>query len=452
VKRLAGSDTREAAATRTVVLTTRTAMLVGGVTLAAILGIGNAWTETLQLSLPLPALSAALAAAITGVGVWRINRRRFNRPDPRSLGTSPLIAAAAFAATFAINGEPRLAALALPALIVLGAAVLADLCAMAAAAVPEASRSAAIGMTLMGALAGVIPAIHLLLVGSGAGLARASGWAAAELAIAAWLSGSTERSLAFDRTRLSRRPAPPSQRHLLQLDGASVAFGANQVLRSASLELDPGEFVALVGGNGSGKSTLLRAVAGLIPPDDGRVWLDGDDITMLRADERAAAGLAFVSGARPIFPDLTIEQNLRCAAYRTHRGADLIQATDALLELVPTLKERRSAKAGVLSGGEQRLLAVISTLYRSPSVLLADELTLGLDRQARAAVLDLLRALANDGIAVVAVDHDLVSLLARADRAEVLTDGSLTRFDEPGRVLETRRDLLPATFLAGVEG
>ncbi|MFP5224803.1 MAG: ATP-binding cassette domain-containing protein [Actinomycetota bacterium] len=450
--RLAGSDTREAAATRTVALSARAAMLVGGVLIASVLGLGPAWEDTLDIALPLPALIAAMAAAVMGMAVWRVTRRRLQDADPRVLGASPLIAAAVFGATFAFDGQPRLVALALPAVILLSAAVLADLCATAAASVPTASRSAAIGITLVGGLAGLITATHLTLVASGAGLPRAAGWAAAELAVAAWLYSSLERSAGRDRARLARRPDAPAGSRLLELRGGSVSFGANQVLNGAELSLDRGEFVALVGGNGSGKSTLLRVLAGLTPADDGRVWLDGDEITMLRADERAAAGLALVSGARPIFPDLSIEQNLRCAAYRTHRGADLDRATDALLELVPTLRQRRSAKAGVLSGGEQRLLAVIATLYRSPSVLLADELTLGLDRQARAAVLDLLRALADDGIAVIAVDHDLVSLLARADRAEVLTDGRLTRFDEPARVLEVRRDLLPATFLAGVEG
>lgn len=451
MSRLAGSDTREASASRTVLLASRLAFLVGGFTLAATLGFGWAWRHALDRSIPLPVLLASLAAAISGISIWRASRRHLDRGDPSVLGASPLFAIAAFTGALAFGGQERLLALLLPALIVVGAGVLADACAMAAAAVPAASRSAAIGITLSGGLAGVIPAVHLSLVAAGAGLPRAAAWTAAEALLAAPLAVAVRRALADDRRRVERRPRAPAIPQALSMRAAVVAFGANEVLRGADLDARAGEVVALVGGNGSGKSTLLRVAAGIHRADEGRAWLAGDDITMLRADERAAAGLAFASGARPVFPDLSVEQNLRCASYRTHRGPDHADATDALLRLVPTLQDRRRAKAGVLSGGEQRLLAVISTLYRRPAVLLADELTLGLDMQARAAVLDLLRALADDGMAVVAVDHDLVALLARADRAELLHEGKLISFDDPREVLEARADLLPAIFLAGVQ-
>lgn len=173
-------------------------------------------------------------------------------------------------------------------------------------------------------------------------------------------------------------------------------------------------------------------------------------MTTLLPEERAAAGLAFVSGARPVFPDLTVMENLRVAAYRSHPTSRLFNAaTDSVLELVPALARRQKAKAGVLSGGEQRILAVAQTLFRRPVALLADELTLGLDVESRLAVLDLLRLLADEGIAVVVVDHDLPSLLPRSNRAVLLAHGEARNFAKPEDVLDQRVDLLPATFLSG---
>jgi ABC-type branched-subunit amino acid transport system ATPase component len=235
----------------------------------------------------------------------------------------------------------------------------------------------------------------------------------------------------------------------LSLEGIRVSFGPSVILRSADLTVAPGELVALVGGNGAGKSTLLRVAAGLLTPESGRASVAGEDVSELLPEERAAAGLAFVSGARPVFPDLTVLENLRVAAFRTHMTHRSFEAaTAAVLDLVPALERRRDSKAGVLSGGEQRLLAVAQSLYRRPKVLLADELSLGLAADARVAVMDLLRMLADGGVCVVVVDHDLPSLLSRADRAALLSSGSITDFTPAARVLEGRADLLPATFLA----
>jgi branched-chain amino acid transport system ATP-binding protein len=193
----------------------------------------------------------------------------------------------------------------------------------------------------------------------------------------------------------------------------------------------------------------MRVAAGLVTPDAGRVTVQRDDVTTLLPEERAAAGLAFVSGARPVFPDLTVTENLRVAAFRSHLTARAFNtATASIFDVMPALARRPKARAGVLSGGEQRLLAVAQTLYRRPIVLLADELSLGLDAEARVAVIDLLRLLADEGVAVVAVDHDLVSLLPRSNRAALLADGIATIHAKPERLLSRRSDLLPATFLA----
>lgn len=443
--RLAGSDTREAARTRTVRLAARAAFFTAGPVIAAIAGLSAAWDDALGLRPPLASLLTLLGGLGVGMLAWRLPAPRAH---PSAIGPSPLAATAVFAALLAMHGDARLVAFAMPVLVVVGAGVIGDLARLAASATNGASRSAAAGIVLAGGTAGSIPAIHLLLVGSGAGLPRAAGWVAAEALFAAIASHAAQRAHTAPGVSAPRAPTTAA----LTVEGITVSFGTNHVLSGASLAIEPGELVALVGGNGSGKSTLLRAAAGLVTPEHGRIALGEDDITVLRADERAAAGLAFVSGARPIFPDLSVEQNLRVAAYRTHRGAELREAIAQVLSLVPTLASRRGVAAGVLSGGEQRLLAVAATMFSRPSVLLADELTLGLDPQARRRVLDLLRAFADDGVAVIVVDHDLASLLPRAHRAVLLDAGALADFPDPLTLFEARRDLLPATFLAGVDG
>jgi ABC-type branched-subunit amino acid transport system ATPase component len=235
------------------------------------------------------------------------------------------------------------------------------------------------------------------------------------------------------------------------LDHLTVTFSGNVVLEDTTLVVGPGELVALCGGNGAGKSTMLRVAAGLVMPEQGRVEVNGEDITTLQPEERSAVGLAFVSGARPVFSDLTVMENLRVAAFGSHTTARSFEAaSEHILDLVPAMARRRHHKAALLSGGEQRLLAIAQTLYRRPVVLLADELTLGLDAEAREGALDLLRVLADDGVGVVAVDHDLPALLGRADRAVLIAEGETHVFRRPASLLERRRDLLPAQFLAGM--
>jgi branched-chain amino acid transport system ATP-binding protein len=245
---------------------------------------------------------------------------------------------------------------------------------------------------------------------------------------------------------------PTRRRHWapLRVESLTVDFGAHRILARVDLEVRSREVVALVGGNGAGKSTLLRTIAGFIEPATGRIDVAGEEITALRPDERAAVGVAFVNGSRPVFPDLTVRENLRVGAYLTHRPRrSFAAALDHVRDVVPLLADRLDAKAGVLSGGEQRQLAIAQTLFRRPTLLLADELTLGLDTRAQAAVLDLLRALADDGVAVVVVDHDLDALTGIADRVVAVHEGTTTEFTDRAQFAQAKGELLPARYLAG---
>jgi branched-chain amino acid transport system ATP-binding protein len=149
-----------------------------------------------------------------------------------------------------------------------------------------------------------------------------------------------------------------------------------------------------------------------------------------------------------VFPDLTVLENLRVGSYLSHRSrASFADATALVLELVPRLRDRLDVKAGVLSGGEQRHLAVAQTLYRRPAVLLADELALGLDAASQADVLHLLRTLADDGIGVLVVDHDLDALSRIADRTLAVDDGSVIEAEGPAATVGKGDGLAPARFL-----
>jgi len=264
---------------------------------------------------------------------------------------------------------------------------------------------------------------------------------AAGVASARW---PVDAAKALDRGRAASAPAVRRRWAPLRVERLAVVFGRNRVLDGVDLEVGPGEVVALVGANGSGKSTLLRAVAGFVEPVSGRVDVAGEELDALRPDERAAAGVALVSGARPVFPDLSVRENLRVGAYLSHRTRrSFNDAVPHVLQLVPRLAPLLDRRAGVLSGGEQRHLAVAQTLFRRPAVLLADELTLGLDAASQASVLSLLRTLADDGVGVVVVDHDLAPLTAAADRTVVLHEGRAEAAD-------AQSALVPARFLGGL--
>ena len=469
-ERVAGADTREASASAVVRAAAAATALVAGPGWAAALGTPAAWDRYLSMPGGL-APWVALLLAIAGVGAavvgwWVGERERQHVPGqlrvPRGLAPVLLLALIAFIAVG--TRDAKLAASAMPAVPLVAGWFAGQATRRAVASCTADNESAAAGIVVAGGLIGLIFAGHIALVADGSGLIRATGWTTVYLALAAInLIRADRASREAKRTHTARavvrerdadeapgRKAKDAEKPpVFALDDIHVLFGPNHVLRGATLHVAPGELVALVGGNGAGKSTLMRVAAGLALPDAGRVTVGSDDVTTLLVEERAGAGLAFVSGARPVFPDLTVVENLRVAAFRSHLTPRAFNgATASVFEVIPALAKRRKARAGVLSGGEQRLLAVAQTLYRRPVVLLADELSLGLDAEARLAVLDLLRILADEGVAVVAVDHDLVSLLPRSDRAALLTGGVITTRTDPARLLAERSDLLPATFLA----
>src|SRR5215475_12211989 len=165
---------------------------------------------------------------------------------------------------------------------------------------------------------------------------------------------------------------------LLTVDGLVARHGLLTAVREVSLTVERGDVLALVGANGAGKSTLLRTIAGAHPASDGRVVLDGEDITGLPSYQRVARGLALVPEGRRLFPEMTVEENLLVAGGRAKGGL----ALDAVLAAFPMLRPLRHRRAATLSGGEAQATAIARALMTNPRLLLVDEVSLGLSPQA----------------------------------------------------------------------
>jgi branched-chain amino acid transport system ATP-binding protein len=247
------------------------------------------------------------------------------------------------------------------------------------------------------------------------------------------------------RNHASRDAGTP----LLECIGLEVAYGRTQILFDVSIDVDEGEVLAVLGTNGAGKSTLLRAITGLTPPKGGKILLDGRDVTGTSPVRMARLGVAQMPGGRGIFPDLSVGENLRMASW-SFRGdkARCKRATERALDLFPALSTRLADRAGLLSGGQQQMLALAQAFMPEPRLLLVDELSLGLAPVIVMELLDVVRRLRNEGVGVVLVEQSAELALQVADRAVFLEKGE-TRFSGPAREILERGDLVRSVFLSG---
>lgn len=210
----------------------------------------------------------------------------------------------------------------------------------------------------------------------------------------------------------------------LAISDLTVGYGGAPVLHEVSVDLRPGEIVALLGANGAGKTTLLRTLAGLVPAASGSMTLDGTDLGRLRTEDRARRGLALVPEGQSVVAELTVEENLRLGALWRHRGAVRERAIADILELFEPLARRRNADGHQLSGGERQMLALGRALISEPRVLALDEPSLGLAPLIVAQLMATLRDAAEQrGITVILAEQNVTSALSIADRGVVLDLG-----------------------------
>jgi branched-chain amino acid transport system ATP-binding protein len=223
-------------------------------------------------------------------------------------------------------------------------------------------------------------------------------------------------------------PWAGSQDAVLTAIDLSAGYGAAPVLRKLNFEVKPGEMVALIGANGAGKSTMMRAVAGLLRPVEGDVILDDVRIERHEAHRIAARGLALVPEGRQVFPEMTVWDNLELGA-NTRNDVDYATEIEALLKRFPRLRDRLSSRAGLLSGGEQQMLAIARGMMAKPRILLLDEPSLGLAPAMIQELFDVLADLRDEGITILLVDQMAVLALAVADRGYVIDSGKIVRED-----------------------
>jgi ABC-type branched-subunit amino acid transport system ATPase component/ABC-type branched-subunit amino acid transport system permease subunit len=244
-------------------------------------------------------------------------------------------------------------------------------------------------------------------------------------------------------------PSVPEAQMLLHCEGVDTGYGTLQILFGVDVGVADDELLALLGTNGAGKSTLLRVVAGLNKATGGRVVYEGRDITALSPVERVRAGIVMVPGGRGVFGSLTVGDNLRLAAWTTKADAAFVDAARArVFELFPVLRDRLNTPASMLSGGEQQMLTLAQALLCRPKLLLIDELSLGLAPSVVSMLLDVVRRINDEGVAVVVVEQSVNVATSLAQRAVFMEKGTV-RFSGPTAELVDRPDLLRSVFLGG---
>jgi len=211
---------------------------------------------------------------------------------------------------------------------------------------------------------------------------------------------------------------------LLSVRELRAGYGAVTVLKGVSLEVGEGTITALLGANGAGKTTLMRALVGLVPAESGSIELAGEDMTPWASSRRVEAGVALVPEGRLVFPDLTVEENLRIGGYVRHARRRLAAGLAEVFDHFPILKERRRQRAGTLSGGEQQMLAIGRGLMARPRLLLLDEPSLGLAPKMAQTMFALIAGLNRSGLSILLAEQDVATSLRIAAHAYVLENGS----------------------------
>jgi branched-chain amino acid transport system ATP-binding protein len=212
---------------------------------------------------------------------------------------------------------------------------------------------------------------------------------------------------------------------MLEIEGLSTAYGRVQVLWDISLNVNEGEFVALIGSNGAGKTTLLKTITGVMRPTSGTVSFLGKRIDTLSPNAIADLGLSHIPESRRLFVDMSVRENLEMGAYLKRSWKERRKTMEHVFELFPRLKERANQLARTLSGGEQQMLAMGRGLMSQPKMLLIDEPSNGLAPRVVTEVFEILKSLHAQGITILLVEQNVRQTLNVGDRAYVLENGHL---------------------------
>jgi branched-chain amino acid transport system ATP-binding protein len=214
---------------------------------------------------------------------------------------------------------------------------------------------------------------------------------------------------------------------VLRLEGVTCRYGHVTATAGLSLEVERGELVALIGSNGAGKTTALKAISGLVWPAEGRILFEGKDICGASPRSIVAQGIAHCPEGRRVFPQMSVRENLEMGCYLRSGKAEIENDIKRQYARFPILGERREQAAGLLSGGEQQMLAISRALMSRPRLLLLDEPSLGLAPNIAERTFALVKAIRDEGTTVLMVEQNAFAALELCDRAYVMEQGRVTK-------------------------
>ena len=222
---------------------------------------------------------------------------------------------------------------------------------------------------------------------------------------------------------------------MLKVEHLDAYYEDLQVLWDLSLEVHPGELVALIGSNGSGKSTLLRVITGLLPPAQGKLTYNGALLNHLTPHEIVDLGISMVPEGRRVFPKMTVLANLEMGAFRSKARKERLKSLERVYEIFPVLLERAQQLAGSLSGGEQQMLALGRALMSKNDFFLIDEMSLGLAPVIAQHIFEVVLQINQGGISILLVEQNVPATLRIASRAYVLESGRIVKHDKAQTLL-----------------
>lgn len=235
---------------------------------------------------------------------------------------------------------------------------------------------------------------------------------------------------------------------MLELKDVHTYYGNIHALKGISITVKDGEIVTLIGSNGAGKSTSLRTISGIIHAREGKVLLDGKDITHAEPHNIVRMGIGHVPEGRGIFPKLTVQENLEMGAFTVNDQKAIKDRLQLVFEMFPRLKERISQYGGTLSGGEQQMLAIGRGLMLNPRILMLDEPSMGLAPVLVDLIFDIIKKLNEQGVTILLVEQNALMALSIANRGYVLQTGSIALTDDAAKL--KKNEMVQKTYL-GIE-
>ena len=234
---------------------------------------------------------------------------------------------------------------------------------------------------------------------------------------------------------------------ILKLDNLTVSYGSIKALKGINIKVREGEIVALLGANGAGKTTTLKTLSGIVSAENGSIEFYGKNIVNMAPEKITALGIVQSPEGRQIFPDITVEENLRVGAFTVKNKKEIAKNFERVYKYFPILQERKKQLAGTLSGGEQQMLAIARALMGSPKVLLLDEPSLGLAPLIVKTIFEIVKEINSEGTTVLIIEQNALQTLKIADYAYVLEVGEVSMEGNANELIQDKK-LLEA-YLGG---